>query len=399
MQRDDRSTNGHETMVAILEDDPSRKSSSNANGSAASSATSTRAASESPARHAILLHRRRPRARRLPLRRRRHRHDGRVRQAGWRRRPTRRRSGGRRTAIATGQAEDRGALLREGQEIIVQVVKEPLGTKGAQLTSHVTMPGRFLVFMPTVDHIGVSRKIESRDERSRLRAIVRGVPRGARLHRRRDHPHRGEQRRRRTSSATSRHSTRSGPRFASAWTRRARRPCSSASRASSAGLRDLLTEDSRRSASTTQEHQRVLELVDRIMPNLAPKVKLYSKPFPISTIRRPGGDRQGAEEQGVAEVGGSIVINQTEALVAIDVTPAATSARSRRTARGHDPQDQPRGSEGIVRDPAARSRRHHRARSHRHGGEEEPPEGPPGGGAGAEEGSIAVKALQSPTSA
>src|SRR5256885_3677259 len=64
-------------------------------------------------------------------------------------------------------------LLKEGQEIIVQVVKEPLGTKGARLTSHVTMAGRFLVFMPTVDHIGVSRKIESREERGRLRGIVR----------------------------------------------------------------------------------------------------------------------------------------------------------------------------------------------------------------------------------
>src|SRR6478672_8580486 len=64
-------------------------------------------------------------------------------------------------------------LLREGQEILVQVVKEPLGTKGARLTSHVTMPGRFLVFMPTVDHVGVSRKIEQREERSRLRGIVR----------------------------------------------------------------------------------------------------------------------------------------------------------------------------------------------------------------------------------
>src|SRR3954468_17809157 len=64
-------------------------------------------------------------------------------------------------------------LLKEGQEIIVQVVKEPLGTKGARLTTHVTMPGRFLVFMPTVDHIGVSRKIESREERARLRGIVR----------------------------------------------------------------------------------------------------------------------------------------------------------------------------------------------------------------------------------
>ena len=64
-------------------------------------------------------------------------------------------------------------LLKEGQEILVQVAKEPLGTKGARLTSHVTLPGRFLVFMPTVDHIGVSRKIASRDERARLRGIVR----------------------------------------------------------------------------------------------------------------------------------------------------------------------------------------------------------------------------------
>ncbi len=64
-------------------------------------------------------------------------------------------------------------LLKEGQEVLVQVVKEPLGTKGARLTSHATMPGRFLVFMPTVDHVGVSRKIESREERARLRGIVR----------------------------------------------------------------------------------------------------------------------------------------------------------------------------------------------------------------------------------
>src|SRR5438045_3810875 len=62
-------------------------------------------------------------------------------------------------------------LLREGEEILVQVVKEPLGTKGARLTSHVTMPGRFLVFMPTVAHVGVSRKIESGDGGGRLRGM------------------------------------------------------------------------------------------------------------------------------------------------------------------------------------------------------------------------------------
>src|SRR5262245_20262755 len=79
--------------------------------------------------------------------------------------------GGRESARARAQQKIE-ELLKEGQEILVQVVKEPLGTKGARLTSHVTMAGRFLVFMPTVDHIGVSRKIESREERSRLRGIV-----------------------------------------------------------------------------------------------------------------------------------------------------------------------------------------------------------------------------------
>src|ERR1700682_2777005 len=64
-------------------------------------------------------------------------------------------------------------LLREGQEILVQVVKEPLGTKGARLTSHVTMAGRFLVFMPTVDHGGVYRKNQTPEERARRGGLVR----------------------------------------------------------------------------------------------------------------------------------------------------------------------------------------------------------------------------------
>src|SRR5690606_38438586 len=86
-----------------------------------------------------------------------------------------RQKGGRRARGEERQKEQPKIeeLLKEGQEVLVQVVKEPLGTKGARLTSHVSLPGRFLVFMPTVDHIGVSRKIESREERARLRAIVR----------------------------------------------------------------------------------------------------------------------------------------------------------------------------------------------------------------------------------
>jgi ribonuclease G len=63
-------------------------------------------------------------------------------------------------------------LLKEGQEVIVQVAKDPIGTKGARITSHISLPGRHLVFMPTVDHIGISRRIEKDAERRRLREIV-----------------------------------------------------------------------------------------------------------------------------------------------------------------------------------------------------------------------------------
>ena len=213
-------------------------------------------------------------------------------------------------------------LLKEGQEIIVQVAKEPLGTKGARLTSHATMPGRFLVFMPTVDHVGVSRKIESREERSRLRGIVRefreqtGFAGGLII---------------RTAAA-------GRPKedivsdlsyFHRVWTdirqkaETSRAPAVVYQEQSLVAklIRDLLTDDySAIRIDNDLEYRRVLELIERIMPSLASKVKLYEKEYPIF------------EEYGVqAEIdralrskvwlksGGSIVINQTEALVAIDV--------------------------------------------------------------------------------
>ena len=65
-------------------------------------------------------------------------------------------------------------LLKEGQEIIVQIAKEPLGQKGARITSHIALPGRFVVYMPTLEHMGVSRKIASDEERLRLKRILQG---------------------------------------------------------------------------------------------------------------------------------------------------------------------------------------------------------------------------------
>ncbi|NLW07751.1 MAG: Rne/Rng family ribonuclease, partial [Clostridia bacterium] len=64
-------------------------------------------------------------------------------------------------------------VVREGQEIIVQVTKEPEGTKGARVTTQITLPGRYLVLMPTVNYVGISRRIEDEAERERLKAIAR----------------------------------------------------------------------------------------------------------------------------------------------------------------------------------------------------------------------------------
>jgi len=213
-------------------------------------------------------------------------------------------------------------LLKEGQDILVQVVKEPLGTKGARLTSHVTMPGRFLVFMPTVDHVGVSRKIESREERGRLRGIVREF--------REQHGFTGGVIIRTAAGGRSKEDIVSDlSYFHQVWTeirqkmeaRRAPALLFQEQSLVTKLLRDLLTDDyTAIRLDDPQEHRRVVTLVERIMPNLLPRVKLYTKDFPI------------LEEYGVqAEIdkalrskvwlksGGYLVINQTEALVAIDV--------------------------------------------------------------------------------
>ena len=66
-------------------------------------------------------------------------------------------------------------LLHEGQDMMVQIAKEPIGTKGARLTSHISLPGRHLVLMPNVDHVGVSRRIEDPVERERLRSLAQEI--------------------------------------------------------------------------------------------------------------------------------------------------------------------------------------------------------------------------------
>jgi len=213
-------------------------------------------------------------------------------------------------------------LLKEGQEILVQVVKEPLGTKGARLTSHVTMAGRFLVFMPTVDHVGVSRKIESREERARLRGIVREF--------REAHGFTGGVIIRTAASGRPKEDIVSDlESFHKIWTEIRQRSESHRAPAVvyreaslvSKLLRDLLTEEYQSiRIDNEHEYKRVLELVERIMPSLAPRVQLYSKPYPIFDEYGVQAEIDKALKSKVwLKSGGSIVINQTEALVAIDV--------------------------------------------------------------------------------
>jgi ribonuclease G len=213
-------------------------------------------------------------------------------------------------------------LLKEGQEVLVQVVKEPLGTKGARLTSHVTMPGRFLVFMPTVDHVGVSRKIESREERARLRGIVRTF--------REAHGFVGGVIIRTAAAGRSEADIVSDlAYFHEIWTSvrqkmETRRPPAVLFQEQSLVtklLRDMLTDDyTAIRLDDEAEHRRVTQLVERIMPALLPRVKLYTKEFPIFDEYGIQAEIDKALRPKVwLKSGGYLVINQTEALVAIDV--------------------------------------------------------------------------------
>jgi Rne/Rng family ribonuclease len=245
------------------------------------------------------------------------------------------RNGKDKPAVAKERAErpDRGEraerpqakieeLLKEGQEILVQIVKEPLGTKGARITSHLSLPGRFLVFMPTVDHVGVSRKIESREERGRLRGLVKSF--------RQEHDFGGGVIIRTAASSRPEADINADLQyFHDVW--KEIRVKMESSRAPAVIyreqslvaklLRDLLNEQySAIRIDNEQEYKRVVALIERFMPNMLPRVKHYSRDFPIFEEYGVQTEIDKALRSKVwLKSGGYLVINQTEALVAIDV--------------------------------------------------------------------------------
>ena len=211
-------------------------------------------------------------------------------------------------------------MLKAGQEVVVQIAKEPLGKKGARITSHVALPGRFLVYMPTIDHIGVSRKIASAENRSRLRRLV-GEARGS-------YP--GGFIVRTAAGGATDDEIRTDIEFlGKTWNEikqknEERKPPALLHRDLNLVeriLRDYVSDDFTGIwIDSEEEFGKVVEFVSRFQPKLVSKVKLYTKEQPIF---EEFGIQHELDKALRAKVwlksGGYIVINHTEALVAIDV--------------------------------------------------------------------------------
>ena len=222
-------------------------------------------------------------------------------------------------------------LLREGQEIIVQIAKEPLGQKGARITSHIALPGRFLVYMPTVEHIGVSRKIASDEERSRLKRILQshraGIPGGFIV--------------RTAGEGRSDEELNADMLFLfNSWMdirQKAEKKPAPALVYHDLDLVERLLRDQLTSAfkniwvDNEEVYESVLRFVQRFQPALVSRVKLYTRPNPIFEEFGVTPELEKALRPKVwLKSGGYIVINQTEALVAIDVNTGKFVGKSNR---------------------------------------------------------------------
>ena len=211
-------------------------------------------------------------------------------------------------------------LLKQGQEIIVQIAKEPLGKKGARITSHIALPGRYLVYMPTLDHTGVSRKIASAEERARLRHLVseaKGTGGGGFIVRTAAGGAAPEEVKadveflmRTWAEIKTRSEQRKAPSLL-------HRDLNLVERI----LRDYMSPDFNAIwVDSEEEFAKVVEFMSRFQPGLADRVKLYTKETPV--FEEFGIQQEidkGLRPKVWLKSGGYIVINHTEALVAIDV--------------------------------------------------------------------------------
>ncbi|MFP5261590.1 MAG: Rne/Rng family ribonuclease [Blastocatellia bacterium] len=213
-------------------------------------------------------------------------------------------------------------LLHEGQEILVQIAKEPIAKKGARITSHIALPGRLLVYMPTVNHVGVSRKIPNDQERIRLKRIVTSL-------REREGGTGGFIARTACAGHTEQELQDDMRYLLRTWAdvrKKADRVKAPAMVHQDLDLvqrilRDQLAEDFTAIRIDNEvEYARIVEFVNRVQPKLVKRVKLYVGNQPIfeKYAIQPEIDKA-VRPRVWLKSGGYIVINQTEALVAIDV--------------------------------------------------------------------------------
>ncbi len=214
-------------------------------------------------------------------------------------------------------------LLKEGQEILVQIAKEPIAKKGARITSHIAMPGRFLVYMPTIEHLGVSRKIESSNERARLRTLIQrirqddSIPSGGFIVRT-------------AGIGISEEDLKNDALFlVRTWidakkdSEKKRSPAMVHQDLDLVQrlLRDQLSDDfTAIRVDSEEEYLRTVEFMNRMAPKMVNRVKLYTREEPILEAFGVQEEVDKALKPRVwLKSGGYLVINQTEALVAIDV--------------------------------------------------------------------------------
>jgi ribonuclease G len=227
---------------------------------------------------------------------------------------------GRRQSAQTSDLPIISELLKQGQEILIQIAKEPIAKKGARITSHIALPGRFLVFMPTVNHVGVSRKIWSDEERQRLKRILiseKGEASGGFIVRT-------------AAENASEEELRADLRFLiSLWNEIKQRSDNAKAPALiyhdlnlvERILRDQVSDNfSTIWVDSESEYERIVRFLNRFQPSLVRRVKLYTKETPLFEQFGIQDEITKALKSKVwLKSGGSIVINQTEALVAIDI--------------------------------------------------------------------------------
>jgi len=222
-------------------------------------------------------------------------------------------------------------LVKEGQEIIVQIAKEPLGQKGARITSHIALPGRFVVYMPTLEHMGVSRKIASDEERLRLKRVLQG---------RRPGPVGGFITRTAAEGRTEDEIAADMQFLYNLWqdirTKADKKPAPALLHHDldivQRILRDQLGDSFKAIWIDNEEaYESVLRFVERFQPALVGKVKMYTREAPIFDAFGVTNELEKALRPKVwLKSGGYIVINQTEALVAIDVNTGKFVGKSNR---------------------------------------------------------------------